>query len=133
MSLLPDSQRVYQTKFYNGQPGSGNCTEAAVATLLGLPLDQVPTFYTGESGSQHLNMERFFNERGYELEVCSANISPECMYLVSGKSSRGCSHMVVYYDGQLLHDPHPSGEGVLSVSHAFLAMPRNPGLFQLRT
>lgn len=123
------SQFIKQTKFYDGTEGSGNCTEAAVASILGLPLEAVPTFYDGTEGSQHVNLQKFMYNRGFEvlaLQHTEAVIPDESMYLACGPSSRGCLHMVVMRDGKLLHDPHPSNEGILSVSYMLLLFPINP-------
>lgn len=38
--------------------------------------------------------------------------NPTTPYIVSGKSPRGISHVVIYINGKMIHDPHPSGAGV---------------------
>jgi len=40
---------------------------------------------------------------------------PDTPYLTSGKSSRGVDHVVIYMNGKMIHDPHPSGEGLLTL------------------
>ncbi|WP_282638114.1 hypothetical protein [Sphingobacterium thalpophilum] len=36
-------------------------------------------------------------------------------YFVTGKSPRGdFNHIVIYKDGKMVHDPHPSGAGILT-------------------
>lgn len=35
-------------------------------------------------------------------------------YLVSGDSPRGVKHICIYQDGKLIHDPHPTGEGIIN-------------------
>lgn len=40
---------------------------------------------------------------------------PDTPYMASGKSSRGIDHVVIYMNGKLLHDPHPSGEGLIDL------------------
>jgi hypothetical protein len=119
-----------QTKFFNGEPGSGNCTEAAVASILGIPLEEVPTFYDGTPGSQELNMEEFFNARG--LQMCMQR--PDCYYadvvlLAAGPAARGCSHMVLMRNGELEHDPHPSDAGLLSVDCYYVLIPQRMSEF----
>jgi hypothetical protein len=37
---------------------------------------------------------------------------PKTPYIVSGKSPRGISHVVIYENGKMIHDPHPGGAGV---------------------
>lgn len=43
--------------------------------------------------------------------------------LVAGKSPRGVMHQVVYRDGRLWHDPHPSRDGVLDVQEVLAVRP----------
>ncbi len=38
-------------------------------------------------------------------------------YLVSGKSPRGVSHVCIFQNGVLVHDPHPSKEGILTLDY----------------
>lgn len=35
-------------------------------------------------------------------------------YIVSGMSSRGVMHVCIYMNGELVHDPHPSREGLIT-------------------
>jgi len=41
--------------------------------------------------------------------------NPETPYLVKGDSSRGVGHVVIYKNGKMIHDPHPSNEGLVSL------------------
>ena len=36
-------------------------------------------------------------------------------YLASGPSERNCKHIVIMYNGKLIHDPHPSRKGLLEI------------------
>ena len=38
-------------------------------------------------------------------------------YLVSGKSPRGVHHICIYKNGELVHDPHPSRDGLVSLDY----------------
>lgn len=38
-------------------------------------------------------------------------------YIAVGPSSRGVDHVVIYMNGVLFHDPHPSSEGLLKVNN----------------
>lgn len=124
-----------QTKFFNPDlGGGGNCTEAALASVFNIPLEQMPTFHPGRderndpSAAKEFwdNFEDWLLGKGYIAIMKDGNYCPECVYLASGPSSRGCSHMVVYQDGQMIHDPHPSGEGILEVEQVWLLVPVDP-------
>lgn len=36
-------------------------------------------------------------------------------YMVYGKANRGVPHVVIYMNGKMIHDPHPSNDGLVSV------------------
>jgi hypothetical protein len=38
--------------------------------------------------------------------------NPDTPYIASGISPRGVDHVVIYQNGKMIHDPHPSGGGV---------------------
>ena len=41
--------------------------------------------------------------------------NPNTPYMASGKSSRGVDHICIYMNRELLHDPHPSNEGLVEL------------------
>lgn len=49
--------------------------------------------------------------------------NPDTPYMASGMSSRGVQHVVIYMNGKLLHDPHPSNEGLLKVDYYTYLIP----------
>jgi hypothetical protein len=100
----------------------GNCQQAAVASILGLPLDQVPNFNDQPEGFWP-SYYRFLRKLGLVDVQLPANYAPPCFYLAYGPSPRGVSHAVVYREGYLAHDPHPSRAGILEVKEAHLIVP----------
>lgn len=127
----------------------GNCLQAAVASLLDLPLDAVPHFVAcrdpGESWWRDLR--RFMRGRGDDIfyvpvddpgaaewlaqlreRMRTGGVAP--YVLASGKSPRGdFQHAVVWnlLDGRLAHDPHPSGDGLVSVEeYKIICAPYEP-------
>lgn len=133
---MSESRWVDQTKFFiKDMPGNGNCAEAAAASILGLSLEDVPKFYDPEGLPSPAyrywrNLENFFYTQGYWLLRQEGLYDLECLYLASGPSSRGCSHMVVYQNGKLKHDPHPSREGLLRCDRVYLPVPLDPHQFK---
>ena len=120
----------------------GNCYAAAIASILELPLTEVPNvevFFHLPIDSTYWSevMLTFLESKGYELCVddrfrvfhdgnfgvdngMRAHWLLECenkYYLVSGRSKRGFSHMVIYKNGKLAHDPHPSRDGVETIDY----------------
>jgi len=125
--VLPDrSEFVTQTTFHDTTNlASGNCTEAAVASILGLDLSAVPNFRADglEPWRFWSAFRRFIRSQGFEPLMMNGNMMPDAPYLASGMSARGVPHMVVMRGGELLHDPHPSRSGIEKQDHVWLLLP----------
>lgn len=123
---------VRQTLFSNpDDPDAppGNCLQAAVASLLDLPLDEVPHFVGIDvAGGLHwwTHMRRWFRERGWSLRTGEPP-APGVLYLGGGPSPRAnggeLHHVALYRDGVLVHDPHPDGLGVVEVTSRWTIHP----------
>ena len=100
-------QRAMQTAF--GDP-DGNCFEACLASITGMPLADFPHFLEdGWFG----DYDDWLRERGWGLiHFGSAKDIPAGFAIASGPAPRGIMHSAVYRDGVLEHDPHPSGDGL---------------------
>lgn len=121
---------VYQTRWGRGV---GNCTEAAVASIVGCSLEEVPDLLaTHQDPDQDWVqiLQDWLQTRGLaliwvELEKLSPpwrddltiTVPPGVPYLVAGINTVGVPHMVVYQDGVLLHDSNETHEtrGVTSI------------------
>ena len=132
--------KIMQTKFGVG----GNCQSATIATLLGIPIDKVPDFWENcdlTEGCDDLENGRIYNENfnrfiknfgltsislGVSAGDHSAWVNPVSRQLagipllVNGLSPRGFMHSVIWMDGELYHDPHPEGGGVIPSNITFL-------------
>lgn len=125
---------VDQTQFFDKDKGTnGNCQQAALASLLELPLDDVPNFMEQHKACKGHFWELFFDfvrSKGFEPyeRYATKDGAPTFRgyYLAYGPSSRGVSHAVVYKDGQLAHDPHPSRDGIKAVETICLLVPLDP-------
>lgn len=114
---------VDQTQFHEPGKSRGNCQQAAVASLLGLSLDEVPNFIDQPEGFWP-SFRKFIRSRGLdEILFDGTERCFPCYYLAYGPSPRGVSHAVVYKDGALAHDPHPSRAGILKVETVHLLVP----------
>lgn len=99
---------------------NGNCLQTAVASILDLPLEEVPHFVPfGRNWNKALVM--FMQEKGYEYHgLADKQFINSPFYtkgidgyvIAAGESPRGLQHAVIYKDGELVHDPHPDGGGV---------------------
>lgn len=111
----------------------GNCQSAVLASIFELDLDQVPHFSKGlgeDNPASTIEKGVIFNQRldewlqshnlklqWYEdSEVIQNYIKNEfknTYYQVCGKSPRGFYHVVIHLNGEMVHDPHPEGGGVI--------------------
>lgn len=110
---------VTQDIFYDDPQGrKGNCFQAAIASIVEKPLNEVPHFAAIEDDTWWDQTCEFLEENGYKLFDCSPEELPHVkdnFVLVVGKSPRGVNHSVIYKNGKLAHDPHPSRLGITDV------------------
>lgn len=100
----------------------GNCMVACYANLLGLRIDQCPPFEEFFSVSKPNGfwfdcVNLWFEKLGYQLVQCEKKSDiPESveLYFAYGLSERDVMHQVIYKDGKLFFDPHPSNSGILN-------------------
>ncbi|MCK4824620.1 hypothetical protein KA005_53200 [bacterium] len=117
---------------------NGNCLAASVASLLNLDITDVPAFEDyfdrpdGDS-AWHFPFMEFLESQGFEFvgagHVDEINTySPLDMdgyFIVSGISPRQLDdgkttiHAVVYKNGEIAHDPHPSDDGITEPLHIY--------------
>lgn len=111
---------VFQTKF-KSEKQNGNCLAAAIASILELPLTLVPQFEEHFSEPCLWQDSWFHFLAGYGIFARQHQIDQrwKSPYFAIGKSPRSIGspwpfdHVVIYQKGQLIHDPHPSGNGVI--------------------
>lgn len=125
---------VYQDKFVDPSAPldkqRGNCFSAVLASLLELPLAAVPNFVEIEvlGGPNwwwlfHKYIEAFWD--GTKIVNCHPSSPPAgTFYTMGGLSARATEinpihHIVIYREGQLVHDPHPAGGGLLTLEQCW--------------
>lgn len=120
---------VYQTIF--GAP-DGNCFQACIASVLELPLDDVPHFCKGDNPHWMRDTLDFLRPVGLSLltvhlpEGLDAEDLPDAWCVLSGPGPRGHRHSVVGRGGMMVHDPHPDGTGLLAVEEYDLFVAIDP-------
>ena len=110
---------VMQTRF----GVTGNCMQACVASILELPLEEVPDFCNiASEDTWFTQMQAWFEGHGLwyvEVRFTYEPKFPDGYYLVSGDGPRGLRHVCVARAGEIVHDPHPphpDGSGVTNVT-----------------
>ena len=112
---------VDQTRY--GDPG-GNCFSACVASLLELPIDDVPYFMHDWPAA----FDAWLEARG----LCQVSVPydpsmgvPPGFYILGGQCPRG-SHAVVARGPDIVHDPHPSRVGLTHREDCTVLAPLDP-------
>lgn len=124
---------VDQTKF--GFP-HGNCFSACVASILDLTLDECDIYPDGVDQESEKCLRRnrhwwpvfqeWLREQGHEPVYLLKNEvkrAPKGLSIISGPGPRGLDHSTVGLDGEIVHDPHPSREGLKEVSDYIVFVP----------
>lgn len=127
---------VDQTMFRPSEgDGAGNCLAACIASVLELPLEDVPNFAALSQEEWFTALQTWLRDRGLGIIVWSTAgqmpyLDPDGAdaLLAQGKSPRGDWRHTVVVDaaGELLHDPHPSRDGVEGISEVWLIYGRLP-------
>lgn len=113
--------RIDQTIFVDDPEGrSGNCLQAALASLFGLDLNDVPHFVQLSDdglGEWTELLSMWLDARGWrwESKPNSAIVPPKpCLLIGTSPRSRNESHAVMW-TGSENFDPHPSRDGLYSL------------------
>jgi hypothetical protein len=116
MSILGLKRAVDQTRFYTGPGTTGNCMQAALATVLDLPLSQVPDFRLMEKGGWGGDaMVKWLAARARTCQGSTDEHDAPLfgLYVANGPSPRGTGHSIVKAARKMVHDPHPSRDGLV--------------------
>lgn len=103
---------VDQTEFGPG----GNCLSACIASVLEMPLEQVPNFnHAAEDWAEALLA--WCADRKLNLDFSTEFPAPAGRHVILGGTSprrQGrAGHAVVALDGVVVHDPHPDRTGIV--------------------
>jgi hypothetical protein len=134
---------VDQTSLHRPGEPPGNCFAACLASLLHVPLDSVPQPREGEGpesdwASYWERIAVFLAGRGFYLLLAPAagveleSTAPlagaeEALAIAGGPTWRGNVHHVVVIRGrEIVHDPHPSREGLVEAQKLMYLVPLDP-------
>lgn len=122
---------VDQTIVHDPESGAiGNCMQAAIASILDLPLDDVPHFaqlYEDPKECGDALFAWLVERRILWLQLDLDQPLPDDMpCLMYGDSPRGLPHLVVCVGSEMVHDPHPSREGLSEALGVWILAPYLP-------
>jgi hypothetical protein len=101
-----------QTIFRDADLGIyGNCLAACIACMLDIDVNEVPNF--AQNSTWASDAKEWLAERGLSLVYFDGDATDATM-IAYGKTVRGTRHAVLWRNGALLHDPHPSDAGLIA-------------------
>ena len=98
----------------------GDCFRACVASILDLPIEAVPHFaLLGHRWSLVAEVYLAALKRDFDWVPPAAYAGG--LVVASGQSPRcpDIRHAVIWRDGQMIHDPHPDGTGIVGEPDGF--------------
>ncbi len=122
---------------------TGNCGEACIASILELELSDILIFGNPdnpEDGKFYCkSIRNFLNKFGYSYidiemskEYDPIDFLKDCWVIATGKSPRATKkeqrHAVVWKNGEIIHDPHPSGDGLKEIEMYGVFIKMNPSI-----
>lgn len=126
---------IKQTKLHNPPTQNGNCMAAVIASITGIPIEEViaiedDKIYTNNTWD--ISLFCWLKKRGWmwrkawefhsayhggewplELDESMVKDRP---YMVIGKTQRfngEVSHVCIFMNGEMIHDPHPDNTGLI--------------------
>src|SRR5579863_3253137 len=99
------------------QISSTGCVPACIASITGIPIGEIPDFMAPRDGSGWSRVRAWLRTRGWAaVDLQAKSLGRGRGYvLLRGVSPRGSRHCVVGLDGRIVHDPHPSKVGMVSI------------------
>jgi hypothetical protein len=119
----PNTELVFvdQTILHNPPEDYGNCYNACLATIVGCTIEETPQFIH-KDGKSTLDGVHWWTGTQRWLRKLGFNSShehdpPDVPCIAQGGSPRGnaSGHCVVWDKGQMVHDPHPSRDGLTDI------------------
>lgn len=121
---------VYQTRFGTDMSFApkerGNCFAACIGSIIGMNVEDV--FQPQEIYEQqdwYYKLVKWLYGNGYEIDYypnhndIDLNEFKDVPYIVGGETSIRTSHVCVYKNGILIHDPKPLGDGLISTTEGY--------------
>lgn len=109
-------RKLEQTRLHHPPESIGNCFPTVIACFLDLnsPEDVIQIQEKYKEEDWNIQLYSWLQERGWNWESIEGHRFDDTYYTVTGQTVRGNSHICIYKNGELYHDPHPSQEGLLT-------------------
>ncbi len=105
---------VFQTQFHN-ESVNGNCMRASLASIFELDIDNIPKFEEMNRKVWRTSFTSWLSDMNLALKPQAESPNDDQFYITLGSTNRGALHCVVSQSNKMIHDPHPSQDGLLDV------------------
>ena len=125
--MLPITKKICNFK-------TGDCFRACVASILELQIEYVPNFMSDGPNCFDQNLREWGDRNGFraiDIQIEGTNdiknidlVLRDCYVIATGESPRNKKyfHSVVWFNGELLHDPHPDRTGISGTPRMFTVL-----------
>ena len=125
--MIPVKQTI--SNFVNG-----NCMQACVASIMEVPLETIPNFMCDGEEFYERNLNAWLKYQNFitidvVIDKYNTGMLKDCYVIATGESPRSpdLNHAVVYYNGKMVHDPHPDNTGIIGDPKMYTVfVSRNP-------
>lgn len=121
------------------QSGPDDCISACLASVLEIPLKEVPRFFeiAGADETEWWRaIKAWLATRGWGVINIDCNAFKlrriDGYLIVAGESARGLGHSTVWHKGKMIHDPHPEQSGIKEPREIDLLYPLDPAAMRLK-
>lgn len=120
---------VDQSKLHDPPRQNGNCLAAALASILEIDIEDVPEFEDMSYTEWYPRLKKWLELLGFHLLIWDEEIYLPTFFIAHGPSPRGdWEHSVIYKGTKMVHDPHPSREGLERITSVWALLPIDPKL-----
>ena len=118
----------------------GNCFQACVASIFEREINDVPEFMGDGVDSFYDNLRKWEGVTGLKFINITVgdediDIIKNCFVIAAGPSPRDKkkNHACIYYNGKMVHDPHPDKIGIVAPEYYTIIVLQNPAIFWTNT
>jgi len=109
--MIPVDQTIFGSSH-------GNCMQACIASILEVEINSLPNFMEDGPDNFENKFNKWIDDQPFcciEIIISDVNLVPHTYMIATGESPRNkdINHAVVYYNGKMVHDPHPDKTGIV--------------------
>jgi hypothetical protein len=117
MHMRPIDQTIFV-----GDTQPGNCFAACIASIFEIPIESIPAWETDAQWPDHWIQVSDYLAEAFGVGMLKIDFASgtgglvhddDCFCILTGEGPRGVDHAVVGLGPNIVHDPHPSRDGLV--------------------